>query len=60
VVLSLQLPFAVVPLVMFTSSRRKMGPFTAPRWLTCLAVLTAVTIIALNAKLVWDFCAGAI
>src|ERR1700734_3602809 len=55
VVLSLQLPFAVVPLVMFTASRAKMGPFTAPRWLTALAALTAVVIIALNAKLVWDF-----
>jgi manganese transport protein len=58
VVLSLQLPFAVVPLVMFTSSRAKMGPFVAPRWLTALAALTAAIIIALNAKLVWDFVAG--
>jgi manganese transport protein len=58
VVLSLQLPFAVVPLVMFTSSRRKMGPFVAPRWLTALATTTAVLIIALNAKLVWDYLAG--
>src|SRR5271154_227720 len=54
VVLSLQLPFAVVPLVMFTASRGKMGPFVAPRWLTVLAALTAAIIIALNAKLVWD------
>ena len=44
VVLSLQLPFAVVPLVMFTSNRRKMGPFTAPRWLTALATLLAVAV----------------
>jgi manganese transport protein len=58
VVLSLQLPFAVVPLVMFTSSRRKMGPFVAPRWLSVLAIVTAATIIALNAKLVWNFWAG--
>src|SRR5450755_3615228 len=58
VVLSLQLPFAVVPLVMFTASRAKMGPFTAPRWLTALAALTAAIIIALNAKLVWDYVAG--
>jgi len=55
VVLSLQLPFAVVPLVMFTASRAKMGPFTAPRWLTALAGVTAAVIIALNAKLVWDY-----
>jgi manganese transport protein len=58
VVLSLQLPLAVVPLVMFTASRAKMGPFTAPRWLTALAALTAAVIIALNAKLVWDFASG--
>jgi manganese transport protein len=58
VVLSLQLPFAVVPLVMFTSSRRKMGPFVAPRWLTALATTTAMLIIALNAKLVWDYVSG--
>ena len=58
VVLSLQLPFAVVPLVMFTASRRKMGPFVAPRWLTVLATLTAVLIIALNAKLVSDYVMG--
>jgi manganese transport protein len=55
VVLSLQLPFAVVPLVMFTASRAKMGPYMAPRWLTVLAALIAVAIIALNAKLVWDY-----
>jgi manganese transport protein len=58
VVLSLQLPFAVVPLVLFTASRPKMGPFVAPRWLSLLAGLTAVTIIALNAKLVWDYVSG--
>jgi len=59
VVLSLQLPLAVVPLVMFTASRRKMGPFVAPRWLSALAIATAILIIALNAKLVWDFASGA-
>jgi manganese transport protein len=58
VVLSLQLPFAVVPLVMFTASGSKMGPYVAPRWLTALAVATAAAIIALNAKLVWDYVSG--
>jgi manganese transport protein len=58
VVLSLQLPFAVVPLVMFTASRRKMGPFVAPRWLTAVATLIAVAIIVLNAKLVWNYVSG--
>jgi manganese transport protein len=54
VVLSLQLPFAVVPLVMFTADRRKMGELIAPRWLTMLAALTAAVIIALNVKLLYD------
>jgi manganese transport protein len=58
VVLSLQLPFAVVPLVLFTASKRKMGPFVAPRWVTALAALTAAIIIALNIKLVVDFIGG--
>ena len=58
VVLSLQLPFAVVPLVMFTASRAKMGPFVAPRWLSGLAIATAALIISLNAKLVSDYWAG--
>jgi manganese transport protein len=58
VVLSLQLPFAVVPLVLFTASRAKMGPYVAPRWLTALAVATAALIIALNAKLLFDFVGG--
>src|SRR6201988_615308 len=58
VVLSLQLPFAVVPLVLFTASRAKMGPFIAPRWLTALATLTALAIIVLNAKLVSDYVSG--
>src|SRR6266403_301204 len=58
VVRSLQRPFAVVPRVMFTAGRPKMGPFVAPRWLTIFAALTAAIIIALNAKLVFDFVTG--
>jgi manganese transport protein len=58
VVLSFQLPFAVVPLVLFTASRAKLGPLVAPRWLTAIAVVVAVLIIGLNVKLVWDFFAG--
>ncbi|MGJ5012252.1 Nramp family divalent metal transporter [Bradyrhizobium oligotrophicum] len=58
VVLSLQLPFAIVPLVLLTASRAKMGQFVAPRWLTAIASLIAVVIIALNAKLVWDLAIG--
>jgi manganese transport protein len=54
VVLSLQLPFAIVPLVMFTADNAKMGPFVAPRWMSALAALVAIVIIALNAKMVLD------
>jgi manganese transport protein len=61
--LSLQLPFAVVPLVKFTSSRVKMGPFASRWWVMVLAWLAAVIIIALNVKLVAaqviDWAAGA-
>ena len=58
VVLSLQLPFAIVPLVMFTADKRKMGELIAPRWVTAIAVLIAVIIIALNIKLLWDVAVG--
>ena len=58
VVLSLQLPFAIVPLVMFTADKRKMGELVAPRWVTVLAVTTAAVIIALNVKLISDFVRG--
>jgi manganese transport protein len=58
VILSLQLPFAIVPLVMFTADRRKMGDLVAPRWLTAAASVIAVTIIVLNAKLIVDFAMG--
>lgn len=58
VVLSLQLPFAIVPLVQFTASRTKLGDLVSPRWLTLAAGIIAVTIIGLNAKLTWDFFTG--
>jgi manganese transport protein len=58
VVLSLQLPFAVVPLVLLTASRAKMGAFVAPRWLTAIATLIAAVIIGLNGKLVFDYVIG--
>ena len=54
VVLSLQLPFAVVPLIRFTSDRDKMGPFVNPRWVWVLAWLVSLTIIALNVLLVYQ------
>jgi manganese transport protein len=54
VFLSLQLPFAVIPLLMFTGERAKMGPFVPSRWLMALAWLTAAIIVILNVKLLWD------
>ena len=52
VILSLQLSFAVVPLVKFTSSRVRMGSFASPVWLTTVAWLVALIIMSLNGKLV--------
>ena len=58
VVLGLQLPFAIVPLVMFTASRSKMGEMVAPKWLTIVAAIIAAIIIALNMKLLFDLATG--
>ena len=55
VVLSLQLSFAVFPLVMLTADKRKMGELVSPPWLTALAGLIAVIIALLNVKLLYDF-----
>ncbi|MNI59958.1 Divalent metal cation transporter MntH [compost metagenome] len=51
VILSLQLPFAVIPLVKFTSSRAKMGEFANKPWLNTLAWLIAGIIVLLNVYL---------
>lgn len=48
VVLSLQLSFAVIPLIMFTSDRRLMGEFVNPLWLKIFASAVAVIIVSLN------------
>ena len=58
VVLSLQLPFAVVPLVSFTGDQRIMGRFATPRWLHRLAWAMAAVIVALNAGLLWSLAAA--
>jgi manganese transport protein len=47
------LPFAVVPLVQFTSERDKMGEFTNRRWVVVLAWTMAAAIILLNALLLF-------
>jgi manganese transport protein len=58
VVLSLQLSFAVIPLVTFTSQRSRMGEFVNPPWVVALAALVTLVIVGLNAKLVLDSVAG--
>src|SRR6187431_3053601 len=55
VILSLQLSFAVVPLVVFTSSRAKMGDFVNPAWIKVLAWATAALIVSLNVKYLSDY-----
>ena len=58
VVLSLQLPFAVFPLVAFTGNRAKMGAFVSPGWMRGLAWVVAVVIAVLNAGLLYQTVVG--
>jgi manganese transport protein len=58
VVLSLQLPFAVIPLVAFTSDRAKMGRFANPLWLKLTAWTVSAIILVLNVKLIIDWISG--
>ena len=55
VILSLQLSFAVIPLILFTSDRRKMGEFVNALWMKILAWLVASIIVILNVKFLLDF-----
>ncbi len=58
VILSMQLPFAVMPLVLFVSDRRKMGRFVIPRSVAALSWGVAGIIVALNVKLLFDTVTG--
>lgn len=58
VVLSLQLPFALVPLVRFTDRRDIMGPFANARWVSAVAWMLVALITAANVWLVWQWLAG--
>jgi manganese transport protein len=58
VLLSLQLSFAVFPLVMFTSERAKMGEFANPMWLKVAAWTVALVIAVLNGWLLVETFAG--
>jgi len=60
VILSVQLSFAVFPLVRFTSERAKMGEFTNPLWLKTLAYTTAALIALLNGWLIVQALGGRI
>ena len=55
VILSLQLSFAVIPLILFTSDRRKMGEFVNALWMKILAWVVAGVIVILNVKFLLDF-----
>lgn len=58
VVLSMQLPFAVIPLVSFVADRAKMGALVVPAWLKWLSWAIAGLIVVLNLKLLADTLAG--
>ncbi len=58
VILSLQLPFAVVPLVLFTANKRKMGTYVAPLWLSATCGFIAILLIVLNIKMIHDVILG--
>jgi manganese transport protein len=55
VILSMQLSFAVIPLLIFTGNKVKMGRFVNPLWIKLLAGLSAAIIVVLNLKLLFDF-----
>ncbi len=55
VILSLQLSFAVIPLILFTSDHRKMGEFVNALWMKFLAWIVAAVIVGLNVKFLLDF-----
>lgn len=57
VILSLQLGFAVIPLIHFVSDKSKMGEFTIPNWQRIASWISALVIIGLNIKLVYGFLA---
>jgi len=58
VVLSMQLPFAVIPLVRFVTDRGKMGRFVVPGWVAGLSWVVAGLIVVLNLKLLYDTVLG--
>ncbi|NMJ41117.1 Nramp family divalent metal transporter [Roseomonas sp. JC162] len=58
VILSMQLPFAVIPLMMFASDKGRLGALAAPRWQLVLGWASAALIVALNLKVLGDALLG--
>lgn len=58
VILSLQLPFAIIPLMIFASDKRRLGALAAPRWQLVLGWAIGALIVVLNVKLLADFILG--
>jgi manganese transport protein len=58
VILSVQLPFAVIPLMMFASDKKRFGALAAPTWQLLLGWLIAAVIVGLNVKLLADAAFG--
>jgi manganese transport protein len=59
VILSLQLPFAIIPLMIFASDRKRLGALAAPRWQLLLGWAIGALIVVLNVKLLGDAIFGA-
>ncbi|PWS35891.1 divalent metal cation transporter [Falsiroseomonas bella] len=58
VILSMQLPFAVIPLMMFASDKARLGALAAPRWQVVTGWAIAVVIVVLNVKVLVDAVPG--
>ncbi|MBR0643585.1 Nramp family divalent metal transporter [Plastoroseomonas hellenica] len=58
VILSLQLPFAIIPLMLFASDQRRLGALAAPRWQLVVGWAIGALIVVLNIKLLADFILG--
>jgi manganese transport protein len=58
VILSLQLPFAVIPLMLFVSDRKLMGDFRPPVWMIVLGWASAALVVTINVKLLTDMALG--
>jgi manganese transport protein len=58
VILSLQLPFAVIPLMLFVGNKKLMGDFRPPAWMLILGWASAALVVTINVKLLTDMALG--